>query len=62
MDQVFRAARCLLMFFSNSSFRALCGAARIPYAAGGLQQVVELDCKNLENSKLARPCQDAKIG
>ena len=36
------------MFF-DFQFRSLCGIARIPYAAGGLD-------KNLENSTLAGPC------
>ena len=36
------------MFF-DFQLRSLCGIARIPYAAGGLD-------KNLENSTLAGPC------
>ena len=42
------------MFF-DFQFRSLCGIARIPYAAGGLeQQVVELPPQNYSVAKILK--------
>ena len=48
------AAGCLSMFF-DFQFRSLCGIARMPYAAGGLeQQVVELPPQNYSVAKILK--------
>ena len=54
VDWIYLAAGCLSMFF-DFQFRSLCGIARIPYAAGGLeQQVVELPPQNYSVAKILK--------